>query len=74
VDAQNAGDTGPPSLEKESRAPEDAALTTGRKTTSERESVKHEARAHLQRWLQTGHSWHLALARAKWYALRKGRV
>jgi hypothetical protein len=36
------------------------------------ESVKREARQHLERWLTTGQRYHLALARAAFDAVRKG--
>jgi hypothetical protein len=38
------------------------------------ESVKREARQHLERWLMIGHSYHLAPARAKFDASGKGAV
>ena len=41
-------------------------------TSSTTEAVKADAKLHLARWLATGQPYHLRLARAKFYALRKG--
>jgi len=43
------------------------------KPISPGERVKLEARQHFVRWLETGQGYHLRLARACWYALRKAR-
>jgi hypothetical protein len=50
----------------------DTATETDPKISSATKSVKLvEARQHLARWRETGHEYHLRLARAKFAALRK---
>jgi hypothetical protein len=41
-------------------------------TTQTIDQVKSECRQHIVNWLETGHGYHLRLARAKFDALRKG--
>jgi hypothetical protein len=75
---QDGAAIGPPDPQHEKAALAGGSLNEAidsvAKLTSPKEQVKLEARQHLERWLKTGKSYHLALARAKWYALRKGRV
>jgi hypothetical protein len=74
---QDGAGTGPPDPHKEGAAPAKGGSLETRETTGKvvvsAVSVKLEARQHLERWLKTGNSYHLALARAKFDALRKDR-
>jgi hypothetical protein len=72
------GATGPPQAVHEKAALVGGSLNgsarKNAKVTVSAEDVKREARQHLERWLMTGHSYYLALARAQLDAARKGDV
>jgi hypothetical protein len=55
---------------------EDGFLSTGKESSSKLSvstgDVKANARLHFARWLATGQSYHLRLARAKFYAAWNG--
>jgi hypothetical protein len=71
------GGAGPPGRENEKAAPAKSGsivgtTATSRKLSNTAETVKTEARLHFRRWLATGQSYHLRLARVKFFAAWKG--